>query len=97
MPRRTPLRYPIGLATATPLGVIRGACWYACPGPTLEQADWPNPPGAWKNELTPRTCKPVGPALVPITPAALEPAQPLALPNQTDPVPPQPFQPEDQR
>lgn len=70
----------VNASVSSPLGVIRGACWYACPGPLLEQADWPNPPGAWKAYLKPAVCKPVGPAPIPITPPPND-AQPNAPPR----------------
>lgn len=100
----------VNASVTTPLGVIRGACWYACPGPLLEKADWPNPPGAWKNYLKPAVCKPVGPAPVPINPPPppadapppgapipVPPAPQLPLPNATNPVPPNGFEPEPHR
>jgi hypothetical protein len=43
----------------TPVGVLRGACWWACP--SLEQAEAPNPPGGWKYHIEPPACKPTGP------------------------------------
>lgn len=58
----------VNASITSPLGVLRGACWYACPGPMLESTSFPNPPGAWKNELHPAKCKPTGPAPIPITP-----------------------------
>jgi hypothetical protein len=58
----------INASITTPLGVIRGACWYACPDPMLSLAETPNPPGAWKNYLKPTKCKPIGPAPLPIKP-----------------------------
>jgi hypothetical protein len=93
----------VNFSVTTPIGVIRGACWYACPGPLLEQADWPNPPGAWKNTIHPPKCRPIGPAPIPINVPSneatagptLPPAQPPSLPNQTNPGAAQPFQPEE--
>lgn len=33
-----------------------GQCDYFCPDGAV--ADWPNPPGAWKDKLAPKPCKP---------------------------------------
>lgn len=56
------------VSVTSPLGVIRGACWYACPDPWLSDAGFPNPPGSWKSYLVPKKCEPIGPAPIPINP-----------------------------
>lgn len=102
----------VNASITTPMGVLRGACWWACPDPLLSLSAPPNPPGAWKNYMEPVKCKPIGPAPIPITPppppdapppatpdAPLpsQPAPPPMLPNQTNPIAPAPFQPEGQK
>jgi hypothetical protein len=77
------------VSVTTPLGVIRGACWYACPDPWLSSAEMPNPPGAWKNYLQPATCKPIGPAPIPINPPPDHPVPAPLVP----PAPPPPLGP----
>jgi hypothetical protein len=54
------------------LGFIGGVTGWRCPDNT--EADWPNPPGAWKNKIHPSVCKSIGPT-------------PL-LPGQSPPPPP---------
>lgn len=58
----------VNASITSPLGVLRGACWWACPDAVLSLAQAPNPPGAWKNYLKPEKCKPIGPAPLPIKP-----------------------------
>ena len=41
----------------TPLGALEGSCSFRCPDGSLSAA--PNPPGAWKNALTPKKCVPL--------------------------------------
>jgi hypothetical protein len=55
-------------SVTSPLGVLRGACWWACPDAMLSLSAPPNPAGAWKNYLKPSVCKPIGPAPIPIKP-----------------------------
>lgn len=43
----------------TPVGVLRSITYWACPD--LSVAEPPNPPGAWKNAITPTPCKTVAP------------------------------------
>ena len=43
----------------TPLGVLEGSCSWRCPDMTMGAA--PNPPGAWKNHITPIKCEMIGP------------------------------------
>jgi hypothetical protein len=89
----------------SPLGVLRGACWWACPDAVLSLAEQPRPPGAWKNYMVPSKCKPIGAAPLPIKtpdspPAPAPDAAPLpsqaaplpGLPNQTNPVATNPFE-----
>lgn len=84
----------VNFSVTTPLGVIRGACWYACPGPFLEQAEWPNPPGAWKNYLRPAVCKPIGPAPIPINPSPNDaPPKGESVVSPSAPLPPGPAPP----
>lgn len=61
------------------LGLIDGSTSYRCPDNTL--AEMPNPPGAWKNRITPSKCKTIGPN-PDIPPPPPEP-QPLLLPAPT--------------
>ncbi|OBJ05244.1 hypothetical protein [Mycobacterium sp. 1465703.0] len=60
-----------------------GQCDYFCPDGQV--ADWPNPPGAWKDHLVPKPCRPKGadapptapddaPANAPPGPAGITPA-----------------------
>lgn len=62
------------------VGGVVGSCSWRCPDLTL--AAQPNPPGAWKDRLTPAKCKSVGPA-----PAAAAPPAPPALPFAPPPPP----------
>lgn len=41
------------------LGLILGSTSWRCPDMTLAEA--PNPPGAWKNHITPSKCKTIAP------------------------------------
>jgi hypothetical protein len=96
----------INASITSPLGVLRGACWWACPDAALSLAQQPNPPGAWKNYMKASKCKPIGVAPLPIKPPVAPPAPasdaplpskaaPLPiLPNQTNPGASNPFQPE---
>ncbi|WP_141098945.1 hypothetical protein [Mycobacterium avium] len=52
-----------------------GQCDYFCPDGAV--ADWPNPPGAWKDHLVPKPCKPKAEAA---PPAADDPGTLLAPP-----------------
>jgi len=71
-----------------PLGALEGACSFRCPDGSLSAE--PNPPGAWKNALTPKKCFPleVAPASEPNT--ALPPHTGL-LPGVTNPGTPNPL------
>jgi hypothetical protein len=42
-----------------PLGAITGNCFYVCPD--MQQADFPNPPGGWKDAIRPTKCQPIAP------------------------------------
>lgn len=91
----------VNASITTPLGVLRGACWWACPDATLSAAEQPNPPGAWKAEIHPPKCKPIGPAPIPVGAPEPPTAPPIPLPvpvqpapqtgSVTDPVPPDPL------
>lgn len=71
----------------TPLGVLEGSCSFRCPDSSLSAP--PNPPGAWKNALTPKKCVPVevAPAAEPNTGLPPWPGQ---LPGVTNPATPNP-------
>lgn len=88
----------INAAVTTPVGVLRSIAYYACPDGSV--ADWPNPPGAWKNAIYPVPCKAVAPKPVliedgeqPVPPLGAIP-KPVPVFGQTpavvDPVPPNP-------
>jgi hypothetical protein len=47
-----------GATLGLQIGGGGGNCYWACPDMT--QAEQPNPPGAWKNKITPEKCKTVG-------------------------------------
>lgn len=71
----------------TPLGALEGSCSFRCPDGSLSAA--PNPPGAWKNGLTPKKCVPLG--VSPISePNTDLPGWPGHLPAVTNPVIPNP-------
>jgi hypothetical protein len=40
-----------------PLGVLEGSCSFRCPDGSLSAP--PNPPGAWKDAITPKKCFPL--------------------------------------
>jgi hypothetical protein len=95
----------INASITSPLGVLRGACWWACPDAMLSLAEQPRPPGAWKNYMVPSKCKPIGVAPLPIkvpeppapasdAPIPSQPAPLPILPNQTNPGVTNPFEPE---
>lgn len=71
----------------TPLGAVDGSCSFRCPDGSLSAA--PNPPGAWKNALTPKKCVPleVAPTSEPNTGLPPWPGQ---LPAVTNPGTPNP-------
>ena len=93
----------LGATLGVQIGGGGGNCFWACPDMT--QAEQPNPPGAWKNRITPEKCKTVAPspriigpelsappplpAPEPQTPALPAP-EPMS-PAVTDPVPPNPL------
>jgi hypothetical protein len=82
--------------TATsPVGVLRGITYWACPD--LSMAAAPNPPGAWKAALTPKTCKPLAPRPELLRdgmpPPPLGAPQPPPLPPEIAPPPPAPGEP----
>lgn len=60
-----------------PAGVLRGISYWACPD--FSMAEQPNPPGAWKNLITPARCKTLAPRPVLIQPGD-EPAPPPGTP-----------------
>jgi hypothetical protein len=74
--------YGGGAGRQTPLGVLEGSCSFRCPDGSLSAA--PNPPGAWKNAITPNECVPLGgaPASEPNTGLPPSPGQ---LPGVTNP------------
>jgi hypothetical protein len=79
--------YGGGAARQTTLGVLEGSCSFRCPDGSLSAA--PNPPGAWKNAITPNECVPLGaaPASEPNTGLPPWPGQ---LPGVTNPATPNP-------
>jgi hypothetical protein len=78
----------ITASVIAPLGVLEGSCSFRCPDGSLSAA--PNPPGAWKDAISPKKCVSVGaaPRAEPIT--GLPPA-PGQLPGVTNPVTPNPL------
>ncbi|MDT5218482.1 MAG: hypothetical protein QOF15_587 [Mycobacterium sp.] len=72
----------------TPLGALEGSCSFRCPDGSLSAA--PNPPGAWKNGLTPKSCVPVEVAGTSEANAGLPP-YPGHLPGVTNPGTPNPL------
>ncbi|WP_156686855.1 hypothetical protein [Mycobacterium sp. Marseille-P9652] len=71
----------------TPLGVLEGTCSFRCPDGSLSAP--PNPPGAWKNALTPKKCVPV--EVAPASEPNHElPPWPGQLPGVTNPATPNP-------
>ena len=70
------------------LGAISGSCSWRCPSGALA-ASAPNPPGAWKNYVSPRKCKEVPPPPPEATPDGAPPADPgnRPLPYNQEPQP----------
>jgi len=70
-----------------PVGVLASSCSFRCPDGSLSAA--PNPPGAWKNALTPKQCVPV--SVSPVSePNTSLPPWPGQLPGVTNPATPNP-------
>jgi hypothetical protein len=53
------MAFNASISATVPTGVLRGITYWACPDFSMSAA--PNPPGAWKNELSPAPCKTVAP------------------------------------
>lgn len=70
-----------------PLGALEGACAFRCPDGALSAP--PNPPGAWRNYLAARPCKPV--QAQPVSQGAPDAADPGLMPAVTNPVAPNPL------
>jgi hypothetical protein len=68
----------INASVTTPVGVLRGITYWACPD--LSMSDPPNPPGAWKSYIVPAKCKTVG-----AKPELLPDGQPAPPPGAPDP------------
>lgn len=86
----------INASVTTPVGVLRGVTYWACPD--LSVAAPPNPPGAWKDAIRPSKCVTVAPrpqlqrddAPPPAPPFGLPPPPPPLLPPVTNPDNPNP-------
>jgi hypothetical protein len=91
------MMFSFGGSLSSPVGAIRGSCTWRCPDMTM--AAQPNPPGAWKDYITPARCKTVGanPDTPPETPPETTPPAsgvPMLLPAPPlPPPPPNPFAP----
>jgi hypothetical protein len=70
-----------------PVGVLTSSCSFRCPDGSLSAE--PNPPGAWKNALTPKPCVPLEVAPVSAPNTSLPP-WPGLLPAVTNPGTPNP-------
>lgn len=78
----------IGGSLSGNVGAIGGSCTFRCPDMTI--AATPNPPGAWKDYITPAKCKTVAPNpdAKPDPPPDLSPsAQEPAVTNPDNPNP----------
>lgn len=89
----------VNASITTPLGVLEGVCYWACPD--MSVSDPPNPPGAWKSYIRPAACKTIGPnptappppvdPPVPGTPGYVIPGNNInpTLPNPDNATPPE--------
>lgn len=83
----------INASITTPVGVLRGITYWACPD--LSMAEPPNPPGAWKSYIAPTKCKTIAPKpeLLPDGPPQPPPGAPpgyVPPANNLNPVLPNP-------
>jgi hypothetical protein len=77
------LVFNVSVSATSPAGVLRGITYWACPD--FSMAEPPNPPGAWKNNITPTKCKTIGPK-----PELIQDMPPPPPGAPTPPLPPQP-------
>jgi hypothetical protein len=77
------------------VGGINGSCTWRCPDMSMAQS--PNPPGAWRDSISPTKCKTIGPNPDEVPVAVSEPIPPPVpipppiVPSVTDPVCPDPL------
>lgn len=67
------MMFNASIGAQIPAGVLRGITYWACPDFSMAAA--PNPPGAWKNAITPSPCKTIAP-------------RPQVIPDDAPPPPP---------